>query len=67
MRATLRSAVVYLLDERLTCVHLERLSGLSLREAIKCLPAAEAGARKVRHAALGKSPKRKVRALTRLS
>jgi hypothetical protein len=47
--------------------HLERLSGLSSCEAITCLPAAEGGALKARHAARGKSPKRKVRALTRLS
>jgi 3-methyladenine DNA glycosylase AlkD len=47
--------------------HLEQLSGLSLREAIKCLPTAEGEALKARHAALGKSRKRKVRPLTPVS
>jgi 3-methyladenine DNA glycosylase AlkD len=39
--------------------HLERMSGLTLREAIKCLPAAEGEAFKARHAALGKSRTRR--------
>jgi 3-methyladenine DNA glycosylase AlkD len=47
--------------------HLDRMSGLSLREAIKCLPTAKAEKLKARHAALGKSRGRKVRPLTRVS
>lgn len=39
--------------------HLDRMSGLTLREAIKCLPAPEGEAFKARHAALGKPRTRK--------